>query len=177
LKPKKLSPKVISDLHRHVWWLINLRDGINHEARQVQLCADIANLLAPYGIDATIHRHWTVPMNDNRVDVFLSYWEPGKMSASVASEIIEFHNVSDTLLSRMRLYVEFRRFFRRLQSKLFSATLSELTGQAGENLPRSSVANEGFAPLCGAAAISMAALKTPVASEGGESRASVGSLS
>ena len=103
LKPKKLSPKVISDLHRHVWWLINLRDGINHEAQQVQLCADIANLLAPYGIDATIHRHWTVPMNDNRVDVFLSYWEPGKMSASVASEIIEFHNVSDTLLSRMRL--------------------------------------------------------------------------
>ena len=99
LKPKKLSPKVISDLHRHVWWLINLRDGINHEAQQVQLCADIANLLAPYGIDATIHRHWTVPMNDNRVDVFLSYWEPGKMSASVASEIIEFHNVSDTLFS------------------------------------------------------------------------------
>ena len=39
--------------------------------------------------------------------------------------------------------------------------------------PSSSVANEGFAPLCGAAAISMAALKTPVASEGGESRASV----
>ena len=130
LKPKKLSPKVISDLHRHVWWLINLRDGINHEAQQTQLCADIANLLAPYGIDATIHRHWTVPMNDNRVDVFLSYWEPGKMSASVASEIIEFHNVSDTLLSRMRLYVEFRRFFRRLQSKLFSVTLSELTGPA-----------------------------------------------
>ena len=130
LKPKKISPKVISDLHRHVWWLINLRDGINHEARQVQLCADIANLLAPYGIDATIHRHWTVPMNDNRVDVFLSYWEPGKMSPSVASEIIEFHNVSDTLLSRMRLYVEFRRFFRRLQSKLFSATLRELTGPA-----------------------------------------------
>ncbi len=28
---------------------------------------------------------------------------------------------------------------------------------------KSSVANEGFAPLCGAAAISMAALKTPVA--------------
>ena len=93
-------------------------------------------LLASYGIDATIHRHWTVPMNDNRVDVFLSYWEPGKMSPSVASEIIEFHNVSDTLLSRMRLYVEFRRFFRRLQSKLFSVTLSELTGPAGENLPR-----------------------------------------
>ena len=69
-------------------------------------------------------------MNDNRVDVFLSYWEPGKMSASVVSEIIEFHNVSDTLLSRMRLYVEFRRFFRRLQSKLFSVTLSELTGPA-----------------------------------------------
>ncbi len=45
--------------------------------------------------------------------------------------------------------------------------------------PSPSVANEGFAPLCGAAAISMAALKTPVApvapvaSEGGESRASV----
>ena len=36
LKPKKLSPKVISDLHRHVWWLINLRDGINHEAQQTQ---------------------------------------------------------------------------------------------------------------------------------------------
>ena len=33
--------------------------------------------------------------------------------------------------------------------------------------PSSSVANEGFAPLCGAAAIPMAALKTPVASEGG----------
>ena len=130
LKPKKLSPKVISDLHRHVWWLINLRDGINYEAQQVQLCADIANLLAPYGIDATIHRHWTVPMNDNSVDVFLSYWEPGKMSASVVSEIIEFHNGSDTLLSRMRLYVEFRRFFRRLQSKQFSVTLSELTGPA-----------------------------------------------
>ena len=30
----------------------------------------------------------------------------------------------------------------------------------------SSVANEGFAPLCGAAAISMAALKTPVAYNG-----------
>ena len=130
MKPKKLSPKVISDLHRHVWWLINLRDGINYEAQQLQLCTDIANQLAPYGIDATIHRHWTVPMNDNRVDVFLSYWEPGKMSASVVSEIIEFHNVSDTLLSRMRLYVEFRRFFRRLQAKLFSVTLSELTGPA-----------------------------------------------
>ena len=36
-----------------------------------------------------------------------------------------------------------------------------------DDLPSSSVANEGFAPLCGAAAISMAALKTPVASEGG----------
>ena len=34
--------------------------------------------------------------------------------------------------------------------------------------PDSSVANEGFAPLCGAAAILMAAPKTPVASEGGE---------
>ena len=32
--------------------------------------------------------------------------------------------------------------------------------------PSSSVANEGFAPLCGAAAISMAALKAPVASRG-----------
>ena len=31
--------------------------------------------------------------------------------------------------------------------------------------PSPSVANEGFAPLCGAAAISMAALKTPVASK------------
>ena len=39
--------------------------------------------------------------------------------------------------------------------------------------PDSSVANGGFAPLCGAAATSVAALKTPVASEGGESRASV----
>ena len=34
--------------------------------------------------------------------------------------------------------------------------------------PDSSVANEEFAPLCGAAATSVAALKTPVASEGGE---------
>jgi hypothetical protein len=34
----------------------------------------------------------------------------------------------------------------------------------GRASPNSSVANEGFAPLCGAAAISMAALKTPVAS-------------
>ena len=34
--------------------------------------------------------------------------------------------------------------------------------------PDSSVANGGFAPLCGAAATSVAALKTPVASEGGE---------
>ena len=35
----------------------------------------------------------------------------------------------------------------------------------GEPPPGHSVANEGFAPLCGAAAISMAALKAPVASE------------
>ena len=34
--------------------------------------------------------------------------------------------------------------------------------------PNSSVANGGFAPLCGAAATSVAALKPPVASEGGE---------
>ena len=33
--------------------------------------------------------------------------------------------------------------------------------------PSPSVANEGFAPLCGAAAISMAALKAPVAPEEG----------
>ena len=32
--------------------------------------------------------------------------------------------------------------------------------------PSSSVANEGFAPLCGAAATPVAALKTPVASRG-----------
>ena len=34
--------------------------------------------------------------------------------------------------------------------------------------PLASVANEGFAPLCGATAISMAALKTPVAPKGRE---------
>ena len=36
----------------------------------------------------------------------------------------------------------------------------------GEPTPSSSVANEGFAPLCGAAATPVAALKTPVASRG-----------
>ena len=34
--------------------------------------------------------------------------------------------------------------------------------------PLASVANEGFAPLCGATAIPMAALKTPVAPKGRE---------
>ena len=41
-------------------------------------------------------------------------------------------------------------------------------GLEGKTFPDSSVANGGFAPLCGAAATSVAALKTPVASEGGK---------
>ena len=48
---------------------------------------------------------------------------------------------------------------------LLPAGCSLLFGQTTS--PSSPVANEGFAPLCGAAATPVAALKTPVASEGG----------
>ena len=56
-----------------------------------------------------------------------------------------------------------------LSSSVANEGFAPLCGAAATPVAalKSSVANEGFAPLCGAAATSGAALKTPVASEGG----------
>ena len=126
MKPKQLSLNTFNDLLRHTWCMICQKEGINYEPQQVQLCTEITNLLAPYGIDVTTHRHWTVPKDNNHVDIFLSFWNPGDTKEAVASKLIDFSDVADNGSSRLNLYMQFRQFLLQLQLKLFPGSLSNL---------------------------------------------------